>query len=255
MMENKILEELIKEGQNYNWGNNSYFAYGSQYCKLSDDYLSWFIQVEDFILEGYGENSAPYRFFKSANIEKANENGQYEFDDQYFKIIAALKACKKIKPKENSANYDKVFLLYNLFKKFHTVVKQLRIRYKERKTIDVEDEYDVQDLLHCLLRLYFDDIRTEEWTPSYAGGSSRMDFLLKNEQIVIEIKKTRKGLNDKELGKQLIEDKAKYRSHPDCKKLICFTYDPDGRIVNPAGIQNDLNSKEDNLEVEVIIKP
>lgn len=43
----------------------------------------------------------------------------------------------------------------------------------------LEDEYDVQDLPHALLLLYFDDVRAEEWTPSYAGKSARMDFLLK----------------------------------------------------------------------------
>lgn len=74
-------------------------------------------------------------------------------------------------------------LLANLFEKFHSVARQLRKRYNERPTLDVDDEYDVQDLLHALLRLYFDDIRTEEWTPSSAGGSSRMDFLLKKEKI------------------------------------------------------------------------
>ncbi|MFC1766499.1 hypothetical protein ACFL6U_31025 [Planctomycetota bacterium] len=145
--------------------------------------------------------------------------------------------------------------LNNLFDKFHAVAKQLRFRYNSRATLDIEDEYDVQDLLHALLRLYFDDVRNEEWTPSYAGGSSRMDFLLKEEKIVIEIKMARKGLNDKKLGKQLIEDKEKYKAHPDCKKLICFAYDPGGRIVNPKGIENDLNAHSDDFEVIVIIKP
>ena len=65
-------------------------------------------------------------------------------------------------------------------------------------TLDVEDEYDVQDLLHALLRLYFKDIRPEEWTPGYAGTSSSMDFLLHPEEIVIEVKKTRKGLRANE---------------------------------------------------------
>ena len=54
-------------------------------------------------------------------------------------------------------------------------------------------------LLHALLLLCFDDIRAEEWTSSYAGKSARMDFLLKNEGVVIEVKKTRLGLTDKEL--------------------------------------------------------
>jgi hypothetical protein len=113
----------------------------------------------------------------------------------------------------------------------------------------------VQDLLHALLLIDFDDIRPEEWTPSYAGSSSRMDFLLKNEQIVIEAKKTRKGLGAKEVGEQLIVDIQKYQAHPDCKTLICFVYDPEGRIPNPKGIENDLNCTEDDLTVKVIITP
>ena len=70
-------------------------------------------------------------------------------------------------------------------------------------------------LLHALLLLCFDDIRAEEWTSSYAGKSARMDFLLKNEGVVIEVKKTRLGLTDKELGDQLIIDVDRYKVHPD----------------------------------------
>lgn len=103
--------------------------------------------------------------------------------------------------------------------------------------------------------MHFNDIRKEEWTPSYAGKSARMDFLLKEEELVIEVKMTRQGLSDKELGDQLIEDKARYKAHPNCKKLICFTYDPEGRISNPKGIQNDLNQKDEDFTVEIIIKP
>jgi hypothetical protein len=65
--------------------------------------------------------------------------------------------------------------------RFHSVVRQLRSRHDGRTALVVEDEYDVQDLLHALLRLHFDDIRPEEWTPSYGGKSTRMDFLLKKE--------------------------------------------------------------------------
>ena len=89
----------------------------------------------------------------------------------------------------------------------------------------ITDEYDVQDLLYALLRLDFDDIRAEDWTPSYAGGSARMDFLLKKEQVVIEVKKTREKLADREIGEQLMIDIAKYKAHPDCRTLISFIYD------------------------------
>jgi hypothetical protein len=82
-----------------------------------------------------------------------------------------------------------------------------------------------------------------------------MDFLLKQEQIVIETKKTRAAFSAKELGTQLIEDIARYESHPDCDTLVCFVYDPDGRISNPRGIENDLRRTEGNVKVEIWIRP
>jgi len=139
--------------------------------------------------------------------------------------------------------------------KFHTMVRQLRERYDDRETLDIKDEYDVQDLMHTLLRLFFEDIRQEEYSPSYAGGSSRVDFLIKKEKIVIEIKKTRAGLKAKQLGEQLIIDISRYKFHPDCKLLYCFVYDPEGYIKNPRGIENDLSKVHDGLNVKVFITP
>jgi hypothetical protein len=150
---------------------------------------------------------------------------------------------------------DAVQLVQQLCVKFHAVARQLRDRHGKRDTLDVNDEYDVQDLLHAILTIHFDDIRPEEWTPSYAGGSARVDFLLKKEQTVIEVKKTRKGLEAKQLGDELLIDIGRYHAHPDCKTLICFVYDPDGRIANPRGIENDLNRQHEKLQVKVIIAP
>lgn len=139
--------------------------------------------------------------------------------------------------------------------KFHAVAVQLRSRHAERQTLDVNDEYDVQDLMHALLRLYFDDVRPEEWVPSYAGASSRTDFLLPQIDTVIETKKTRAGLNAKSVGEQLIIDIARYKKHPQCRRLVCFVYDPEGRIANPSGIESDLNSGDHGIEVRVSILP
>jgi hypothetical protein len=82
-----------------------------------------------------------------------------------------------------------------------------------------------------------------------------MDFLLPTEKLVIETKKTRQGLAAKELGEELIVDIARYRKHPTCKQLICFVYDPEGRITNPRGIESDLSRTENDFEVKVIIEP
>ena len=106
-----------------------------------------------------------------------------------------------------------------------------------------------------MLKIFFDDLRAEEYTPSYAGSASRVDFLLKQEQIVIEIKKTRKNLGAKEVGEQLIVDSQRYQSHPNCGQLICFVYDPEGRIANPRGIENDLTQEINGVPVSVFITP
>jgi hypothetical protein len=143
-----------------------------------------------------------------------------------------------------------------LFDRFHLVVTQIKNRYNDRSTILIDDEYDVQDLMNALLRINYEDIRKEEYTPSYAGGSTRIDFLLKREKTLIEVKKTRANLKDKEVGNQLILDIAHYRSHPDCKKLVCFVYDPENLIINPRGLEDDLNrASTDDMIVEVYIRP
>ena len=143
----------------------------------------------------------------------------------------------------------------HLADRFHVVARQLRSRHGGRSTVEITDEYDVQDLFHALLRLEFDDVRPEEHTPNYAGSSSRMDFLLKAEQIVVEVKCTRDGLGAKEVGEQLLVDIAKYQSHPGCKALLCFVYDPMGRLGNPRGLESDLSHERHGLATRVLIRP
>ena len=139
--------------------------------------------------------------------------------------------------------------------RFHMVARQLRVRHSNRTTLEIDDEYDVQDLLHDLLKLNFDDVRREEWTPSYAGGSARADFLLKEEGTVIEVKKTRQGLSVPDIGAQLLVDIARYQAHPDCTQLVCFIYDPEGRIGNPIGLERDLEKSPAKMPVRVIVGP
>src|SRR5208282_5659540 len=136
---------------------------------------------------------------------------------------------------------------------FHVVVKQLQHRHENRKTLSITDEYDVQDLMHALLRLSFEDVRPEEVTPSYAGTSSRMDFLLKAEATVIEVKY---NLRNKELRDQLAVDIETYRIHPDCKTLACFVYDPNSKIENPIGLERDFAGRPNGvMKVIVLVRP
>jgi hypothetical protein len=184
--------------------------------KIVDRYMNWFNHQRDLLL------SIP-------SIAEAQENG----------IETA----------------NPIDLVCNLCERFHLIARQLRANRKDRSPLDIRDEYDVQYLFHALLYLHFSDIRPEEPTPSYAGSSARMDFLLRPEQIVIETKMSREKLDAKALGNELIEDIAHYQAHPDCRVLICFVYDPSGLIANPRGVESDLNKLAEMPRVQVFIRP
>ncbi|WP_147446641.1 malate dehydrogenase [Corallococcus sp. CA047B] len=139
--------------------------------------------------------------------------------------------------------------------RFHRTALQLKTRHASRPTLTIDDEYDVQDLLHALLLVSFNDVRSEEPGPSHAGGGPRFDFLLKEEQIVIEVKKTRPSLNTRDLSDELIADIARYQAHPDCQTLVCFVYDPDHRIHNVAGFIRDLERTASKIPVRVVVIP
>lgn len=144
-------------------------------------------------------------------------------------------------------------LLVRIGRGFPELVESLQHRYGDRDPFPVADEYDVQDLIHGVLRMLFADVRPEDPSPTRAGGSSRVDFLLKREQIVVEIKMTREGMRDRDVGDQLIEDIERYRSHPDCGALVAIVYDPSRRIRNPRGVEEDLSGNRDGLAVRVVI--
>lgn len=146
-------------------------------------------------------------------------------------------------------------VLEYLFSKFHTVVKQLQERQRDRDPFFVNDEYDVQDLLHGLLRMYFEDVRPEEYCPSYAGTRPRIDFFLKREGIAIEAKMASKSNKKKKIRRDLILDKEYYSRKKDVKLLYCVVYDPEEWITNPRGFEDDLYEKSEKFEARVFIVP
>lgn len=235
----------------------------------SEDFTKWYRNTEVTIEKIFGDAGRHLTDFKRVNYSPmvtthATTDADYRrrylagLDEARAVLESFIQEIEEFWEHEEiaaSAPSPALSILENICGRFHLVARELRNRREDRPTLEVEDEYDVQDLLRSLLTLHFADIRAEEWTPSYAGGGSRVDFLLKQERIVVEVKKTRKGLEARKLGEELIVDIHRYRSHPDCQVLVCFVYDPDGRIANPRGIENDLNGVREGLTVEVIIAP
>jgi hypothetical protein len=142
-----------------------------------------------------------------------------------------------------------------LCRRFPLFAERLRIRQRQRTPFEIKDEYDVQDLLHAILRLHFDDVRPEEVTPSYAGSSSRVDFHLPKERIVVEAKMTRSNLGQKEVADELIIDANRYRTVPGVETLICLVYDPERRCQNPTALERDVEASGVHLRVRAVVCP
>ena len=154
-----------------------------------------------------------------------------------------------------TAESDHFSVSKTLCQRFHMVARQLRLRGEYRPTVTVEDECDVQDLMHALLRQHFDDISTDEWMPSYANGVARTTLLLDHDRLAFVVKKTRTGLARKDLADQVRADVERYRDRGRCHRILCFIYDPEGRIGNPRGLESELSSTSEHFAVDVVVAP
>jgi hypothetical protein len=199
------------------------------------------------------------RYFPDPGFETLKSRLVASITSQIAKLVSIINRLELVEEESAAPRSgqppDKARWLVTLAERFHLVARQMLKRHAGRAGFELKDEYDVQDLFHALLTIFFDDIRKEEWTPSYAGGTGRMDFLLPELKAVVELKMMRPSLSTKELGDQLLVDIARYQVHPGCRTLYCIVYDPDGLISNPRGVEADLSRQHGDLVVQVMIVP
>jgi len=148
-------------------------------------------------------------------------------------------------------------LLVGICERFYRATDHVAKRRKGKHCIDFSDEYDVQDVFGLVLKSVYDDVRDEEWTPSYAGGASRIDFVVVDIQTAAELKRARPK---QAIADELTLDIARYAKNPDVKKLVCFVYDPDGILRRDASqIEIDLSGRHEvrghGLDVIVLVRP
>lgn len=215
---------------------------------------NWIARAKKLLEDSYGKESDYYKDFNDKKRIAWSSN--YQSLVKHYKPIfdaAREDLAHSVTAQTMATEHAELDLIINILNKFPAFCRQLKKRYNDRTPLEINDEYDVQDLVHALLLLHFDDIRPEEGSPSFAGSSSRQDFLLKKEKIVIEVKKTRRFLGANKIGEELLIDMARYRAHPDCETLVCFVYDPEGWVTNPKGVIDDLEGKDADGKTRVVI--
>lgn len=243
---NKVWAEFI------DWNNFNEELVRQAFDKPSNFYLEEYKYKAGFSIDAlYGKQNT---FQEDVEEDKSAIKYQVRKLRRFYEKVELLKSPENLVKNDTAKN--NLNNLLTLLKRFHKVAQAIRDRHNNRESIIIKDEYDVQDLLNGLMHIYFDDIRNEDFSPSHAGANSRLDFVLKKEKIIIEVKMTNEALTINKLGQDLLVDIGRYKEYPDCTDLVIFIYDKGDYIRNKTGLINDLqNQTTSKLKVTVIINP
>jgi len=249
------LQELINEGHYVSFVCREDYDGAAFYS--GSEYQKWLAIATRFVEANYPGDVDTIRFRRVA--EQANNNSSSYFDE-LISILEAFKVCPPtptlLAQKSSILTLPVDTVIAQICSNFIKFDRSIRHRYANRPTITINDEYDLQNALEAILRLFVKDIRPEDYVPSYAAGRSRVDFHLPEHGIIIETKMASTTLLDKDIGDQLIVDYQHYKVLPHCNQLICFVYDKDSNLRNPHALISDLEKMSDSdLKMTVIISP
>lgn len=137
-----------------------------------------------------------------------------------------------------------------------TAMKALTERGEGRDSLEVASERDVQDLFFFALRNTFDDVRTEEWTPSSAGNAKRADLFIPQAGVMLEVKFVRDKRHGRAIANELRVDFESYHSHPGCKTLVAMVWDERRWIADPLALERDLSGArtKGDATFDVVVK-
>ena len=142
-------------------------------------------------------------------------------------------------------------IIEDVWSRFHLVASQVASLGSQLK---LTQERNVQVLLAALLRVHFEGLLLEEATPSSAGRGGRIDLLLPEHAVGIEVKLARTARDTGRIGSELILARSRYGKHPDCNVLACLIFDPDYVIKNRSTLKHDIEEYGD-LETYVFFTP
>lgn len=131
-----------------------------------------------------------------------------------------------------------VALIEQICKRMPYAARILLNRQRKGKiSYTIEDEYDVQDLLHALLRAYLKYSVQEDPLPKVSGTrASRADISIEELGILIEIKYVRSPDDQKTIFDDFSRDVLLYTSWPHLKTLLYVIYNS-GDLRDPEALE------------------
>ncbi len=173
-------------------------------------------------------------------------------EDYYSVLVGSLIVKNRFLDKDSKT------LVCDVLNEFSNSVRKITQNRREgHEVFTIKDEYDVQDLLYFLLKSIFPTLKEEDPTPRVGGKFNRIDLIIREEEILIEVKMIKSGdSNEKKFVEELKTDIQSYYQCQWLKHLICFVYDPYKKtkdkqnfydLIGPQSIKNV------NFYVDVIV--
>lgn len=117
--------------------------------------------------------------------------------------------------------------IIQVLEEFDNAVRKItQSRRKDHKSFEINDEYDVQDILYVMLKPIFKTMICEDPTPKIGVKSNKIDLIIRNEGILIETKMMKAGESEKKYVEELKNDIQSYFECKYLRYLIMFVYDP-----------------------------
>lgn len=149
-------------------------------------------------------------------------------------------------------------MVKDILKNFSNAIQKIiKNRRKDHPNFEIEDEYDVQDILYVILKSVFPNLRDEDAIGKVGAKTTKIDLIIREERILVEVKMIKdKDSNETHFIEQLKVDIESYHECKWLRKLFCFVYDPYKKTRDISNF-NDLNGErtkgEHNFNVEVIL--
>jgi len=150
-----------------------------------------------------------------------------------------------------------VSLIIRLCKRIRNAARILENRKQKDKTpYLIKDEYDVQDLLHALIRGYMKYSVQENTLEKSAGTrASRPDISIEDLGVLIEVKYVRSPKDQKRIVNEFSQDLVLYAKWKPLKTLVLVIYNSD-TLRDPEALEKLSDPKETGItgfDVSIIL--
>jgi ParB/RepB/Spo0J family partition protein len=126
---------------------------------------------------------------------------------------------------------------------FNLIFNNLRgavIEFEKRTSTKFNNERELQHFIYSVLRCLFCSTEFEDPTKKICGSGNRLDFVIRDHCIIIEIKYVRDEVHAKKIRDELLIDYPLYQKSEYGKTIINYIYDPNDYITNQDLFRKEL---------------